>query len=121
MSGYTTPHTIIGLENGNNLVTMIGANTDSTAPGGVVELNGETGKFVSAFGPTANRDFNKIPPKYMYDAGIKLELNRMVTTSFGLPKHVGPGGKNAGLFRPNILVLVLVRWRCAGGQRKVQP
>jgi selenium-binding protein 1 len=90
-SGYTTPHTIIGLENGNNLVTMIGANTDSTAPGGVVELNGETGKFVSAFGPTANRDFNKIPPKYMYDAGIKLELNRMVTTSFGLPKHVGPG------------------------------
>jgi selenium-binding protein 1 len=90
-SGYTTPHTIIGLENGNNLVTMIGADTDSTAPGGVVELNGETGKFVSAFGPPADRDFNKIPPKYMYDAGIKPELNRMITTSFGLPKHIGPG------------------------------
>lgn len=90
-SGYTTPHTIIGLENGNNLVTMIGADTDSTAPGGLVELDGETGKFVRAFGPPAKRDFNKIPPKYMYDAGIKPELNRMVTTSFGLPKEVGPG------------------------------
>jgi len=90
-SGFTTPHTIIGLENGNNLVTMIGADTESTAPGGLVELNGETGKFVSVFGPAADRNFDEIPPKYMYDAGFKTELNRMVTTSFGLPKNVGPG------------------------------
>jgi selenium-binding protein 1 len=27
----------------------------------------------------------------MYDAGMKPELNRMVTTSFGLPKKIGPG------------------------------
>jgi selenium-binding protein 1 len=90
-SGYTTPHTIIGLENGNNLVTMIGAASPSTAPGGLVEINGQTGEFVQVFGPPAGRDFNKIPPKYMYDAGMKPELNRMVTTSFGLPKEVGPG------------------------------
>lgn len=91
MSGYTTPHTIIGLKNGNNLVTMIGAASDSSAPGGLVEVNGATGEFVQAFGPPAGRDPEKIPPTYMYDAGIKPELNRMVTTSFGLPKKVAPG------------------------------
>lgn len=96
-SGYTVPHTIIGLPNGNNLVTMIGANTESTAPGGLVEINGETGEFVNAFGPPADRDFTQIPPKYMYDAGIKPELNRMVTTSFGLPKDVAPGITVEGL------------------------
>jgi selenium-binding protein 1 len=96
-SGYTTPHTIIGLENGNNLVTMIGADSESTAPGGIVEINGETGEFVRVFGPPADRDPEKIPPKYMYDAGLKPELNRMVTTSFGLPANVGPGITITGL------------------------
>ena len=90
-SGYTIPHTIIGLPNGNNLVTMIGAKTASTAPGGLVEINGKTGEYVRTFGPPANRDFNKTFPKYMYDAGIKLEVNRMITTSFGLPKNIAPG------------------------------
>jgi selenium-binding protein 1 len=90
-SGYTTPHTVMGLENGNNLVTMIGADSESTEPGGVVMLDGKTGKFVRVFGPPADRDGDKVPPKYMYDAGIKPELKRMVTTSFGLPKAVAPG------------------------------
>lgn len=90
-SGYTTPHTIMGMENGNNLVTMIGANSESTAPGGIVEVNGKSGEFVRSFGPEASRDPDKIPPKYMYDAGVKPELNLMVTTSFGLPRNVGPG------------------------------
>jgi selenium-binding protein 1 len=90
-SGYTVPHTVIGLENGNNLVSMIGANSDTTAPGGLVEINGETGKFVRTFGPRSNRDWNKEGPKYMYDMGLKVELNRMITTSFGLPKNVAPG------------------------------
>ena len=90
-SGYTIPHTIIGLPNGNNLVTTIGAKTASTAPGGLVEINGKTGEYVRTFGPPANRDFSKTFPKYMYDAGVKLEVNRMITTSFGLPKHIAPG------------------------------
>ncbi len=90
-SGYTIPHTVMGLENGNNLVSVIGANSETTAPGGLVELNGETGKFVRTFGPRSNRDWNKEPPKYMYDMGIKVELNRMMTTSFGLPKNIAPG------------------------------
>jgi selenium-binding protein 1 len=103
-SGYTVPHTVIGLENGNNLVSMIGANSDTTAPGGLVEINAETGKFVRTFGPRSNRDWNKEGPKYMYDMGVKVELNRMITTSFGLPKntkgktrqrHGGVGGSLA--------------------------
>lgn len=96
-SGFTTPHTVIGLPDGNNLVTMIGADTESTAPGGLVEINGETGEYVRTFGPPADRAPGEVPPKYMYDAGIKRELNRMVTTSFGLPKDVGPGITIAGL------------------------
>ena len=90
-SKYTNPHTVIGLPNGNNLLTMLGADTESTAPGGVIEVCGETGEFLRSFGPDALRNHQKIGPTYMYDAGFKPELNRMITTTFGLPKDiVGP-------------------------------
>jgi selenium-binding protein 1 len=91
-SGYVVPHTVIALPNGNNLVTMIGAvASGSGAPGGMVEINAATGKFVRPFGPAANRDPSVVPPKFMYDVGIKAELNRMVTTTFGQPKDVAGG------------------------------
>jgi len=90
-SKYTNPHTVIGLPNGNNMITMLGADTDSTAPGGVIEVCGETGEYLRSFGPSAKRDHTVVGPTYMYDAGFKPELNRMITTTFGLPKDiVGP-------------------------------
>ena len=91
-SGYVVPHTVIGLPNGNALVTMIGANASGLgAPGGMVEIDARTGAFIAPYGPSSARDYNAVGPKYMYDVGIKSELNRMVTTSFGLPKDVAGG------------------------------
>jgi len=83
---------VIALPNGNDLVTMIGAvASGSGAPGGMVEINAVTGKFVRPFGPGANRTPATTAPKYMYDVGFKSELNRMVTTTFGEPKDVAGG------------------------------
>lgn len=91
-SGYVVPHTVIGLPNGHALVTMIGAAASGLgAPGGMVEIDARTSQFIAPYGPGSNRDYNAVGPKYMYDVGIKSELNRMVTTSFGLPKDVAGG------------------------------
>ncbi|HWU90865.1 MAG TPA: selenium-binding protein SBP56-related protein [Kofleriaceae bacterium] len=91
-SGYVVPHTVIGLPNGNALVTMIGAAASGLgAPGGMIEMDARNGNFINNYGPAAARDYNAVGPKYMYDVGIKSELNRMVTTTFGLPKDVAPG------------------------------
>lgn len=90
-SGYRDPHTVIGLPNGNNLITMLGADTATTAPGGVIEVCGETGEYLRDFGPGAERNHELVGPSYMYDAGFKPELNRMITTTFGWPKDIeGP-------------------------------
>jgi selenium-binding protein 1 len=91
-SGYVVPHTVIALPTGNALLTMIGASASGMgAPGGMVEIDGRTGAFVRNWGPAATRDYNAVGPKYMYDVGFKPELNRMVTTTFGLPKDVAGG------------------------------
>jgi len=91
-SGYVVPHTVIALPNGNALVTMIGGLASGLgAPGGLVEVNATTGAYVRPYGPDSSRDYARVGPKYMYDVGFKAELNRMVTTSFGLPKDVAGG------------------------------
>lgn len=90
-SKHTNPHTVIGLPNGNNLITMLGADTESTAPGGIIEVCGDTGEYLRTFGPSAKRNHEVVGTTYMYDAGYKPELNRMITTTFGLPKDItGP-------------------------------
>jgi len=91
-SGYAVPHTVIALGNGNALVSMIGASASGLgAPGGIVEIDAWTGNYVKSFGAGATRDYNAVGPKYMYDIGIKSDVNRMVTTTFGLPKDVAGG------------------------------
>jgi len=90
-SGYVVPHTVIALPTGNSLMTMIGAAASGMgAPGGVIEVDRD-GNFVSNFGAGATRDYTAVGPKYMYDIGIKSELNRMVSTTFGLPKDIAGG------------------------------
>jgi selenium-binding protein 1 len=91
-SGYVVPHTVIALPNGDALMTMIGSAASGLgAPGGMVEINARTGAFVSNYGPASNRDYNVVGPEYMYDVGLKGELNRMITTTFGLPKDIAGG------------------------------
>src|SRR4029079_6553371 len=61
------------------------------APGGLIEVDSHTGSFVKPWGPGSSRDYTVQGPKYMYDVGLKPELNRMITTTFGLPKDVAGG------------------------------
>jgi|GEM_PF-32204 len=89
-SGYTVPHTVIGMPDGGYVVTMIGSNTATTAPGGMVRLDADA-NFVAPFGPPADRDPELTPPRYMYDVGFNMLRGTMVTTSFGLPADVAPG------------------------------
>ena len=89
-SGYAVPHTVIALPNGNSIVSMIGSANGLGAPGGMIEVDRD-GDFKKYFGPGPNRDYNVVGPKYMYDVGFKPELNRMVTTTFGLPSDVAGG------------------------------
>jgi selenium-binding protein 1 len=89
-SGYAVPHTVIALPTGNSIMTMIGSADGLGAPGGMIEVD-KNGNFKKYFGPGPNRNYNVVGPKYMYDVGIKSELNRMVTTTFGLPADVAGG------------------------------
>jgi selenium-binding protein 1 len=90
-SGYVVPHTVIALPTGNSLMTMIGASASGFgAPGGVIEVD-KDGNFVKNFGAGATRDYNAVGPKYMYDIGIKTDVHRMVSTTFGLPKDIAGG------------------------------
>jgi selenium-binding protein 1 len=91
-SGYVVPHTVIAMSNGNSLVSMIGGSASGMgAPGGVIEVDGRTGEFIKPFGTGAVRDYNVDGPKYMYDIGIKTDVNRMISTTFGLPADVAGG------------------------------
>src|SRR5262245_18363257 len=65
-SGYVVPHGVMahGMPNGRALVTMIGAGTDTTLPGGMVEINDKTGAFVGHFGPGPVRQPGESDPKY---------------------------------------------------------
>jgi selenium-binding protein 1 len=95
-SNYIIPHTVVGTPDGGYMVSMIGSNTPDTAPGGVVKLD-SSAKFTAPFGPPSIRVDGTTPPTYMYDIGLNLLRNRMITTSFGLPAGVGGGINPAGL------------------------
>src|SRR5438094_906818 len=56
--------------------------SDAPGPGALIRLD-EQGNFVSAL-PAPNRPDD---PGYMYDVGVKPELNRMVTSSWTHPHH----------------------------------
>jgi methanethiol oxidase len=96
-SGYIVPHTVIGLPGNRALVTMIGAMSPTSGPGGMVIIDDRTGEFLEYYGPGPHRDPDAIPPKYMYDFGFNLELNRAVSTTFGWPAMVGGGINPSGL------------------------
>jgi len=95
-SGYIVPHTVIGMPDNEVLVTMIGAFSADTAPGGLVRVDDRTGQFIGHFGPGPGRDPDVLPPKYMYDFGFNEEVNRAVSTTFGWPADVGAGINPAG-------------------------
>ncbi len=80
ISGYSGQHTYYAVP-GGVMIAMLGSK-DGTGPGALVRLD-EQGNFVSAL-PAPNRPDD---PGYMYDVGVKPELNRMVTSSWTHPHH----------------------------------
>lgn len=83
-TGYSGPHTLYAVPDGM-LISMLGA-VDGGGPGGLVKLD-EKGEFVEALpGPD-----HEGAPVYMYDVGIKPEMNRMLTSSWAFPEHIEGG------------------------------
>ena len=88
-SGYVVPHGVMAMH-GKVLAPMIGAATDSTAPGGIVELDDKSGEFERYFGPGPARTPG-LEPKYMYDFAMLPGANRGISTTFGPPALCGGG------------------------------
>jgi selenium-binding protein 1 len=89
-SGYITPHGVMTME-GRSLIPTIGAATDTTLPGGLVEIDDRTGAFERYFGPGPARDPADLRPKYMYDFASVHQANRGISTTFGPPALCGGG------------------------------
>jgi selenium-binding protein 1 len=90
-SGYIVPHSVIASAPGRLLVTMLGAATDTTEPGGIVEIDDRTGAFVQHFGPGPSRLPGDPGPRYMYDFDALPEANRGISSTFGPPALCGAG------------------------------
>jgi selenium-binding protein 1 len=90
-SGYIIPHSVIATSRGRAMITMIGAATGTTQPGGIVEIDDETGAFETFFGPGPVRGPGDLGPVYMYDFDSLREANRGISTTFGPPALCGSG------------------------------
>jgi methanethiol oxidase len=77
-TGYSGPHTFYAVPGGMT-IAMLGSK-DGGAPGALVELDND-GNFLKAL-PA---------PNYMYDVGIKPELNLILTSSWAHPHAVKAG------------------------------
>ena len=90
-SGYIVPHSVIAASPGRAVVTMIGAATPETGPGGIVEIDDATGEFARYVGPGPARDPNELGPRFMYDFDALEKANRGISTTFGPPGLCGAG------------------------------
>ena len=91
MSGYIIPHSVIATSHGTAFVTMIGAGSATTKPGGIVEISDVTGAFEKTFGPGPVRGAGEKGPQYMYDFDSLETANRGISTTFGPPALCGGG------------------------------
>jgi selenium-binding protein 1 len=89
-SGYAVPHGVMAMH-GMVLAPMIGANNEQTQPGGIVEIDDQTGEFVDYFGPGPVRDATDSGPTYMYDFAMTPAGDRAISTTFGSPAQCAAG------------------------------
>lgn len=80
-TGYSGPHTLYAVP-GGVMLAMLGA-TDGGGPGALVVLD-DDGDYVEAYPQAGPENV----PEYMYDVGVKPEMNRMLTSSWAHPHHV---------------------------------
>jgi selenium-binding protein 1 len=89
-SGYAVPHGVMTMH-GRVLAPMIGAANEQTQPGGIVELDGETGAFVGYFGPGPERDAGAAGPTWMYDFAMTPDGELGISSTFGAPAECAAG------------------------------
>ena len=74
-SGYVAPHGVMAMH-GMVLAPMIGAATDATQPGGIVEIDDRTGEFVDYFGPGPRTGLQRrrsdVHVRLRHDAGCRV-------------------------------------------------
>ena len=90
-SGYAVPHGVMPMADGRAMVTMIGAASGDTRPGGIVEIDDRTGAFLDHYGPGPKRGPGQADPRYMYDFEALPESNRGISTTFGPPALCAAG------------------------------
>ncbi len=83
-TGYSGPHSVYAVP-GGVMVAMLGK-VGGGGPGALVLLD-DDGEFKEAW-PVIRPDGS---PGYMYDVGVKPEMNRMTTSSWSHPDHVQEG------------------------------
>jgi selenium-binding protein 1 len=83
-TGYSGPHTMYAVP-GGLLIAMLGK-VDGGGPGALIEVD-DDGNFKQAW-PVMRPDGQ---PGYMYDVGIKPEMNRMISSSWAHPGHIKAG------------------------------
>lgn len=90
VTGYSGPHTLYAVPDGM-LIAMLGA-LDGSGPSGIIKVD-DDGDFVEAYPAKAEHDG---APIYMYDVGVKPEMNLMLSSSWAHPDHARtPGGAPA--------------------------
>jgi selenium-binding protein 1 len=89
-SGYVVPHGVMSMH-GRLLAPMIGSANDTTQPGGIVELDGETGAFVDYFGPGPERADGETGPTWMYDFAMTPDGELGISSTFGAPALCAAG------------------------------
>jgi selenium-binding protein 1 len=90
-SGYIIPHSVIATSRGSAVITMLGAASPDSQPGGIVEIDDRSGEFTRHFGPGPQRGTDVLGPKSMYDFDALVEANRGISTTFGPPALCGGG------------------------------
>jgi selenium-binding protein 1 len=83
-TGYSGPHTLYAVP-GGVMIAMLGA-VGGGGPGALVMVD-DDGNFKQAW--PVNRPDGQ--PGFMYDVGVKPEMNRMITSSWAHPGHIKAG------------------------------
>ncbi len=83
-TGYSGPHTMYAVP-GGVMLAMLGK-VDGGGPGALVLVD-DDGNFKQAW-PVVRPDG---APGFMYDVGVKPEINRMITSSWSHPGHIKAG------------------------------
>lgn len=92
-TGYSGPHTLYAVP-GGVMLAMLGS-VDGGGPAGLVKVD-DDGEFVHAWPQSGHSG----APDFMYDVGVKPEMNRMITSAWVHPEHAkhagGPPPEAAG-------------------------